>query len=82
MQKKHANKHKTFSSEYQFEDMMWLFTKNIKTSLTVELGFGQKFKSDPRVDVLSGWTDQRFQFDPRIDVRRILSSLFDINWMR
>ncbi len=31
MQKKHANKHKTFLSEYQLEDMMWLFIKNIKT---------------------------------------------------
>jgi hypothetical protein len=31
MQKKHADKHKTFSFEYQFEDMMWLFIKNIKT---------------------------------------------------
>jgi hypothetical protein len=30
MQKKHADKHKTFSSEYQLEDMIWLFTKNIK----------------------------------------------------
>jgi hypothetical protein len=29
MQKKHANKHKTFSSQYQLEDMIWLFTKNI-----------------------------------------------------
>jgi hypothetical protein len=31
MQKKHANKHKAFSFEYQLEDMMWLFIKNIKT---------------------------------------------------
>jgi ribosomal protein S17E len=31
MQKKHADKHKTFSSDYQFEDMIWLFIKNIKT---------------------------------------------------
>jgi hypothetical protein len=31
MQKKYADKHKTFSSEYQLEDMIWLFTKNIKT---------------------------------------------------
>jgi hypothetical protein len=29
MQKKYADKHKTFSSEYQFEDMIWLFIKNI-----------------------------------------------------
>jgi hypothetical protein len=29
-QKKHADKHKTFSFEYQLEDMIWLFTKNIK----------------------------------------------------
>jgi hypothetical protein len=51
-------------------------------SLAVELGFGQKFKPDPRVDVRSGWTDQSFQFDPRIDVWRVLSSLFDVNRMR
>ncbi len=31
MQKKHADKHRTFSSEYQFEDMIWLFIKNINT---------------------------------------------------
>jgi hypothetical protein len=31
MQKKHADKHKTFSFEYQLEDMIWLFIKNIKT---------------------------------------------------
>ncbi len=30
MQKKHADKHKTSSFEYQIENMMWLFTKNIK----------------------------------------------------
>jgi hypothetical protein len=30
MQKMHADKHKTLSSEYQLEDMIWLFTKNIK----------------------------------------------------
>ncbi len=30
MQKKHADKHKTFSFNYQFEDMIWLFIKNIK----------------------------------------------------
>jgi hypothetical protein len=31
MQKKHADKHKALLFEYQFEDMMWLFIKNIKT---------------------------------------------------
>ncbi len=31
MQKKHADKHRTFSSEYQLEDMIWLFIKNINT---------------------------------------------------
>jgi predicted metal-dependent hydrolase len=31
MQKKHADKHRTFSSEYWLKDMMWLFIKNIKT---------------------------------------------------
>jgi hypothetical protein len=30
MQKKHANKHKTSSSQYQVENMMWLFIKNIR----------------------------------------------------
>jgi hypothetical protein len=55
---------------------------NLTISLTVESGFEQKFKPDPRVDVLSDWTDQRFQSDSRIDVRRILSSLFDANRMR
>jgi hypothetical protein len=30
IQKKYADKHKTFSSEYQFEDTIWLFIKNIK----------------------------------------------------
>jgi hypothetical protein len=30
MQKKYANKHKTFSFEYELEDMIWLFIKNIK----------------------------------------------------
>jgi hypothetical protein len=53
-----------------------------ETSLAVGSGFGQKFKPDPRVGVLPGWTGQRFQPDPRIDVRRVLSSLFDVNRMR
>jgi predicted metal-dependent hydrolase len=30
MQKRHANQKKTFSFEYEFEDMIWLFIKNIK----------------------------------------------------
>ncbi len=30
MQKKHADRHKTFSSTYKIEDMIWLFIKNIK----------------------------------------------------
>jgi hypothetical protein len=54
----------------------------VEFSLAVGSGFGQKFKPDPRVDVLPDWTDQRFQFDSRIDVRRILSSLFDVNRMQ
>ncbi len=29
MQKKHVNKQRTFLFEYQFEDMIWLFIKNI-----------------------------------------------------
>jgi hypothetical protein len=50
-------------------------------SLAVELGFEQKFKSDPRIDVRSSWTDQSSQFDLRIDVRRILSSLFETSYI-
>ncbi len=30
MQKKYADKHRTFSFEYKFKDMIWLFIKNIK----------------------------------------------------
>jgi hypothetical protein len=30
MQKRHANQKRTFSFEYEFEDMIWLFIKNIK----------------------------------------------------
>jgi hypothetical protein len=30
MQKKHANQKRTFSFEYEFKDMIWLFIKNIK----------------------------------------------------
>jgi hypothetical protein len=30
MQKKHANRHRTFSFIYKIEDMIWLFIKNIK----------------------------------------------------
>jgi hypothetical protein len=29
-QKRHANQKRSFSSEYKLEDLMWLFTKNIK----------------------------------------------------
>jgi hypothetical protein len=52
-----------------------------RISLAVELGFGQKFKPDPRVDVRSGWTDQSSQSDPRVDVRRILPSLFETSYI-
>ncbi len=31
MQKRYANQKRNLSSEYQIEDMMWLFIKNIKT---------------------------------------------------
>ncbi len=51
-------------------------------SLAVGLGFEQKFKPDPRVDVLSGWTHEIFQSNPRVDVRRVLSSLPETNLMR
>jgi hypothetical protein len=30
IQKKYADRHKTFWFEYQLEDMIWLFIKNIK----------------------------------------------------
>jgi hypothetical protein len=50
-------------------------------SLAVELGFGQKFKLDPRIDVRPDWTDQSSQLDPRIDVRRVLSSLFETSYI-
>jgi hypothetical protein len=51
------------------------------SSLAVELGFGQKFKPDPRVDVRPGWTDQSSQPDPRVDVRRVLSSLSETSYI-
>jgi hypothetical protein len=54
---------------------------NQQISLAVGLGFGQKFKSDPRVDVRPGWTDQSSQLDPRIDVRRVLSSLSETSYI-
>jgi hypothetical protein len=50
-------------------------------SLTVGLGFGQKFKPDPRVDVRPGWTDQSSQPDPRVDVRRVLPSLYETSYI-
>jgi hypothetical protein len=50
--------------------------------LTVGLGFGKKFKPDPRIDVRSSGSDQRFQLNLRVDVRRMLSSLFDANSTR
>jgi hypothetical protein len=53
----------------------------IMYSLAVELSFGQKFKSDPRVDVRPDWTDQSSQFDSKIDVRRVLSSLFETSYI-
>jgi hypothetical protein len=52
-----------------------------KSSLAVELSFGQKFKSDPRVDVRPDWTDQSSQPDSRIDVRRVLPSLFETSYI-
>jgi hypothetical protein len=54
---------------------------NDANSLAVELGFGQKFKPDPRVDVRPGWTDQSSQPDLRVDVRRILSSLSETSYI-
>ncbi len=50
-------------------------------SLAVGLGFGQKFKPDPRVDVRPGWTDQSSQPDPRVGVRRVLPSLFETSYI-
>ncbi len=63
---------------------MYLTIDNLSrdlSSLAVELGFGQKFKPDPRVDVRPDWTDQSSQPDSRIDVRRILSSLFETSYI-
>jgi hypothetical protein len=54
---------------------------SIEISLAVGLGFGQKFKPDPRVDVRSGWTDQSPQPDLRVDVRRVLSSLSETSYI-
>jgi hypothetical protein len=59
----------------------WVSIKTMLTSLAVELGFGQKFKPDPRVDVRPGWTDQSSQSDPRVDVRRVLSSLSETSYI-
>ncbi len=59
----------------------WNISKVIIFSLAVELGFGQKFKSDPRVDVRPGWTDQSSQLDLRVGVRRILSSPSDTSYI-
>jgi hypothetical protein len=50
-------------------------------SLAVELGFGQKFKPDPRVDVRPGWTDRSSQPDPRVGVRRVLPSLSETSYI-
>jgi hypothetical protein len=51
------------------------------TSLAVGLGFGQKFKPDPRVGVRPGWTDQSSQPDPRVGVRRVLPSLSETSYI-
>jgi hypothetical protein len=53
----------------------------VLSSLAVGLGFGQKFKPDPRVGVRPGWTDQSSQPDPRVDVRRVLSSLSETSYI-
>jgi hypothetical protein len=60
-------------------DRLW--ARTVWTSLAVELGFGQKFKPDPRVDVRPGWTDQSSQPDLRVDVRRVLSSLSETSYI-
>jgi hypothetical protein len=53
----------------------------VANSLAVGLGFGQKFKPDPRVGVRPGWTDQSSQPDPRVDVRRVLPSLSETSYI-
>jgi hypothetical protein len=53
----------------------------VMSSLAVGLGFGQKFKPDPRVGVRPGWTDQSSQSDPRVGVRRVLPSLSETSYM-
>jgi hypothetical protein len=77
-----------FFSQYEkrkVDAIIWSDTHekfmNLLCSLAVELGFGQKFKPVPRVDVRPNWTDQSSQPDPRIDVRRILSSLSETSYI-
>jgi hypothetical protein len=55
--------------------------RQVADSLAVGLGFGQKFKPDPRVGVRPGWTDQSSQPDPRVGVRRVLPSLFETSYI-
>jgi hypothetical protein len=62
--------------EFMSPDLIW-----VQISLAVELGFGQKFKPDPRVDVRPDWTDQSSQTDPRVDVRRVLPSLSETSYI-
>jgi hypothetical protein len=62
-------------------DQIKLINLTFSISLAVELGFGQKFKPDPRVDVRPNWTDQSSQPDPRVGVRRILPSLSETSYI-
>ncbi len=82
MQKLHANARKKAHIRYDSsDDSADNFADDLADSLAVELGFGQKFKPDPRVGVRPGWTDQSSQSDPRVGVRRILSSLSETSYI-
>jgi hypothetical protein len=74
--------HREINNSAKFDEChVWSrswYYQSILSSLIVELGFGQKFKPDPRIDVRSGWTDQSSQPDPRVDVRRVLPSLSEL----
>jgi hypothetical protein len=63
------------------ERMKMIVIKSLICSLAVGLGFGQKFKPDPRVGVRPGWTDRSSQPDPRVGVRRVLPSLSETSYI-
>jgi hypothetical protein len=56
----HCKRTFVWYSFHQKSASLAYFARILRNSLAVELGFGQKFKPDPRVDVRSNWTDQSF----------------------